>query len=134
MIITPMDKLLSESEDIQKFLEITMGDDPAEATARGNDLATYVARTGKMLADAKLHLNRKKRSEVVDLLVEVAKKTPNATSTTTNELVKSICREEQYLVDWIDRLNRAATHQLDWCRTLISKAKEEMRLAGNQRT
>ena len=38
-------------------------------------------------------------------------------------------KEEQYLVDWCERINRTATHQLEWCRTLIAKARAEMALA-----
>ncbi|GAB6121121.1 hypothetical protein [Dysgonomonas termitidis] len=52
-----------------------------------------------------------------------------ATSKAVNKIIDSLCKEEQYLVNWCERLNRSATHQLEWCRTLISKAKEEMRLA-----
>ena len=47
-----------------------------------------------------------------------------------NALVDSICQEEKYLVDWIDRLNATCTHQLDFCRSIISKNKEELRLSN----
>ena len=47
----------------------------------------------------------------------------------THIFIDSLCKNEQYLVDWCDRLNRTATHQLEWCRTIISKAKAEMALA-----
>jgi len=128
--ITPMADLLREAEAIQRVIETTISEDGAEATLHGNEIAVYVARTGKMLADAKYHLNAKKRSELVESLRAVARDTPHATAKAVNALVDAACREEQYLVDWLGRLNAAATHKLDWCRTVISKAKEEMRLAG----
>jgi len=128
-ISTP-EQLKDESEEIQNFLEITISEEATEAIERGNDLIVYIARTGKMLADAKYHLNEKKKSEVIEMLKRVAKETPNSTSKAVNALVDSICREEQFLVDWIERLNRSCTHQMEWCRTVVSKAKEEMRLAG----
>jgi len=35
-------------------------------------------------------------------------------------------------VDWLDRLNSASVHQLDWCRSVLSKHKEEMKITGYQ--
>jgi uncharacterized protein YpuA (DUF1002 family) len=109
-----------------------MSEDAEEAVSRGNDLAAYISRTGKLLADAKYHLNEKKKSDVFEVLEKTAKQA-GATATAINAIVNSLCKEEQYLVDWSDRCNRAATHQLDWCRTLISKAKAEMQIGGFNR-
>lgn len=125
--ITPKDRILSELTDIDSFLNITMSENPEEALQRGNDLASHVARTGKLLADAKYHLNQARSSEVMETLRETAKNA-KATAKAVNALVDSLCREEQYLVDWCERANRTATHQLSWCVTVISKAKEEMKL------
>lgn len=126
--IASKEQILKEAIEIDSFLQETMSEMVEEAVMRGNDLAVYIARSGKMLADAKYHLNTAKKDEVLDVLRETAKNA-KATSKATNALIDSICKEEQYLVDWCERLNRSATHQLDWCRTLISKAKEEMRLS-----
>ena len=41
---------------------------------------------------------------------------------------RSIAEDESYLVDRLDRLNAACTHQLDALRTLLSYEKEAMRL------
>ncbi|TCO87488.1 hypothetical protein EV202_13133 [Bacteroides heparinolyticus] len=125
--ITPKNQILAELKEIDGFLNITMSENPEEAVVRGNDLAAYVARTGKMLADAKYHLNEAKNNEVMETLREAAKNA-KATAKAVNALIDSLCREEQYLVDWCERANRTATHQLSWCVTVISKAKEEMKL------
>ena len=125
--ITPKDRILSELTDIDSYLNITMSENPEEALQRGNDLASHVARTGKLLADAKYHLNQARNSEVMETLRETAKNA-KATAKAVNALIDSLCREEQYLVDWCERANRTATHQLSWCVTVISKAKEEMKL------
>ena len=129
MNIASFDKLKAEAKSIQDFLDITMSEDPAELTARGNDLAVYISRTGKMLADAKIHKDRRFRSEVFEQLKQSAQSLYLPAST-LNELLKASCENENYLMNWIERLNRTATHQLNWCRTLISKAKEEMRLSN----
>lgn len=125
--ITPKDQIATELASIDSFLNITMSEQAQEAVIRGNDLAVYIARTGKLLADAKYHLNAKTKDEVFDTLRDTAK-CAGATSKAVNAIIDSLCKEERYLVDWCERLNRTATHQIEWCRTLISKAKEEMRL------
>lgn len=127
LLITPKEQILQELADIDSFLNTTMSENAEEAVARGNDLAVYVARTGKLLADTKYWLNQTKNSEVLEALRETAKNA-KATAKAVNALVDSVCREEQYLVDWCERCNRTATHQLSWCVTLISKAKEEMKM------
>jgi hypothetical protein len=127
--ITSFEDIANELHLIDQFLNITMSEDAEEAVARGNELAAYIARSGKLLADAKYHLNEKMKDEIMYTIRDTAKQA-GATSTAINAIVKSLCKREQYLVDWSERVNRSATHQLDWCRTLISKAKEEMKLAG----
>lgn len=127
LLITSKEQIYAELTNIDSFLNITMSENAEEAVLRGNDLAVYVARSGKLLADAKYWLNKAKNSEVLETLRETAKNA-KATAKSVNALIDSVCREEQYLVDWYDRCNRTATHQLSWCVTVISKAKEEMKL------
>lgn len=114
--------IIEELKVIQSDLETEMSEDVNEAIDRGNKLSVYMARTGKLLADAKVHRDRKLSSEVVANL----KKVVALPATTANKYIDSICFDENYLVNWCERVNRTCTHQLDWCRTLISKAKAEM--------
>ena len=129
LLITPKEQILAELQNIDSFLNITMSENAEEAVQRGNDLAVYVARSGKLLADSKYWLNETMKSEVMQTLVDTAKNA-KATATAINALISSLCREERYLVDWCERCNRTATYQLSWCVTVISKAKEEMKMAG----
>lgn len=126
MIITETSKLLTEAQEIDDFLQITISEDINEVVERGNAIQVYMARTGKMLADAKYHLNKKRKDDIMQVLQVIIPEKLSAK--VQNSLIDSIAREEQYLVDWIERINRTCVHQLDWCRTLVSKAKEEMRL------
>lgn len=119
----------NEAQQIQEFLEITMSDNPQEVIERGNDLQVYIARTGKLLADAKYILNDQKRHETMDIIRDFIID-QKLSAKVQNALIDGLCKEEQYLVDWIDRLNAACTHQLDWCRSVNSKNKEEMRLTN----
>lgn len=133
LTITPPQEIADELLKIDEFLNLTQSEEMEEAVLRGNDLNSFMARSGKLLADAKYHLNAEMKSEIIEVLKQNAKAN-NVSHTATNALIKSLCKNEQYLVDWADRVNATCTHQLDWCRTLISKGKEEMRLAGNQRS
>lgn len=128
--ITPTDEILSELQSIDNFLNTTMSEQVEEAVQRGNDLAVFIARSGKLLADTKYHLNEKMKDEIFETLQKTAKQA-GATSTAINAIIKSLCKQEQYLVDWCERINRSATHQLDWARTIISKAKAEMQYTSN---
>lgn len=132
LIITPPQQIADELFEIDKFLNLTCSEDAEEATARGNDLAAHIARSGKLLADSKYWMNEKLKEEVFETL-ERAAKNAGATATAINAIVKSLCKEEQYLVDWAGRVNATATHQLEWMRTLISKAKAEMQIGNFNR-
>jgi len=125
--ITPIEELSKEAEQIQSFCEITPSDNPQEIAERIADIGVFIARSGKMLADAKYHLNQKKKDETVDLIMNLISD-KKLSAKVQNALIDSICKEEQYLVDWIERLNRACTHQQESMRSLLSYEKESMRV------
>lgn len=108
---------------MQDYLEITHSDDPGEMSARLSDLSVYMARSGKLLADAKELLRRKKRSEITDMVLKIAKESCLAAKA-QNALVESIAIDEGYLVDWLDRINRSCVHQSENLRTQISLSKQ----------
>ena len=126
-LIASPSEIKNELQTIQSFLEVTMSEDANEAVVRGNDLAVYMARSGKLLADAKIHQDRKLRSDIVEQIKSINSMAPSVAVKFTNTLVEN----ESYLVNWATRLNAACTHQLDWCRTIISKAKAEMSAFNN---
>jgi hypothetical protein len=127
MLITSIDELTKEATNIQGFLEITISDNIEEAKQRATDLSVYNARLGKMLADAKYHLNAKMTSEIMDI-IKMQGKQSGASSTAINKLVNACCKEEQYIADWTERLSRSTVHQLDLIRSLMSYEKEMMRM------
>ena len=121
-MITPKDKIKMELEEIQNFLELTQSEDVNEAVYRGNELAVYMARSGKLLADAKIHKDEKLNSEVMREIKSLL----SLPASTSNKYIDTLTREENHLVNWADRLNAACSRQLEWCRTIISKGKAEM--------
>jgi hypothetical protein len=80
-----------------------------------------------MLADAKYHLARKSKDETMEVIKNILGD-KKLSAKVQNSLIDGICREEHYIVDLIERLNRTATHQLDAMRSLLSYEKENMRI------
>ena len=121
-----MNDLTTEAANIQAYLDITTSNDPIELTERLSALMTYMSRSGEMLAKAKKMLRTKKTSEINKTIIAIAKQ-EHLSASVQNALLDSICEEESCLVDWIDRINRTCTHQIDGIRSLLSYVKEEMR-------
>jgi hypothetical protein len=121
-----MNDLTKEATDIQAYLDITVSNEPTELTKRLSMLMTYMSRSGEMLAQAKKILRTKKTSEINKTIIAIAKQECLSASV-QNALLDSICEEESYMVDWLDRINRTCTHQIDGIRSLLSYVKEEMR-------
>lgn len=131
MRITPFEDLLAEADKVQQFVEITMSGDMNEAVERGNDLQVYMARTGEMLAEAKHWLNTRMESETMKAVKEILA-AGKLSAGVQNAMIGSKCKNEQYLVDKVERLNRTCTHQLEWARTVVSKGKAEMQAFGGR--
>jgi hypothetical protein len=121
-LITAPLNILAELVEIQNFLQETMSEDANEAVLRGNDLAVYMARTGKLVADSKYHRDQKLRSEMIKEYQKLLEFPASVAVKYTDTLVEN----ETYSMTWATRLNASCTHQLEWCRTVISKAKAEM--------
>lgn len=116
-----------EAQKIQDYLDITVSSDPAELIDRISTLMTYMSRSGEMLAQAKKVLRIKKTSEISGTILKIAKEQCLSASV-QNALLDSICEEESFMVDWLERINRSCTHQIDGLRSLLSYEKEQMRL------
>jgi len=115
-----------EAQKIQDYLDINVSSEPAELTERIATLMSYMSRSGEMLAKAKKILRAKKTAEISKTIINIAKKQCLSASV-QNALLDSICEDESYMVDWIERINRSCTHQIDGLRSLLSYEKEQMR-------
>jgi energy-converting hydrogenase Eha subunit C len=118
---------LEEAKKIQDYLDITVSSDPAEMVDRIANLMTYMARSGEMLAQAKKTLRSRKTSEISKTIIAIAKE-QFLSATVQNALLDSICEDEAFMVDWLERINRSCTHQIEGLRSLLSYEKEQMRL------
>lgn len=128
--MTTVENLEKEADDVYSFLDIPVEDDIIQATEKGNLLAVYINRTGRMLAEAKYHLNEAMNYEAVKIIKEITSSKYSAK--VQNALVDSVCKRERYLVDRIEQLNKTAKYQINFCITVISKIKEEMKYNNYQ--
>lgn len=119
--------LSEEAQKIQDYLDIECSEDPEEVQERIRTIMPHISRTGFMLAEAKRALRRKKASEISNTIINIAKE-QCLSAKVQNTLIESIAEDEAFLVDWLDRLNAAATHQVDALRSLLSYSKEELRI------
>ena len=119
--------LLEEAQQIQDYLDITCSENPEEVLERIRAIMPYISRTAFMLAEAKKALRRKKASEISNTIINIAKE-QCLSAKVQNTLIDSIAEEEAYFVDWLDRLNAAATHQVDALRSILSYEREQLRL------
>lgn len=110
--------LLQEAQQIQEYLDIECSENPEEVLERIRAIMAYISRTAFMLAEAKKALRRKKASEISNTIINIAKE-QCLSAKVQNTLIDSIAEEEAYLDDWLDRLNAAATHQVDALRSIL---------------
>ena len=119
--------LQEEAQQIQDYLDITCSENPEEVLERIRAIMPFISRTAFMLAEAKKALRRKKASEISNTIINIAKE-QCLSAKVQNTLIDSIAEEEAYLVDWLDRLNAAATHQVDALRSILSYERENLRI------
>jgi excinuclease UvrABC nuclease subunit len=124
-----LEDLNTEAQNIQYILESTIPADVNAVIEHAKQLAVFHARSGQMLADAKLLLRKKKSSEISEIIIKIAKES-YLSAKAQNVLLDTIAQDEAYLVDWLNRINANCVHSLDLCRSIISKAKEEMRMSN----
>lgn len=120
-------EIQDELQHMQAELETIMPSDINDAIERGKTIAAYHARVGYLLALSKKIARAKKTSEIGETIIKIAKE-QYLSAKTQNALVDSIATDEMFLVDWCDRLNSMAVHQLDFLRSIISKEKTEMQI------
>jgi hypothetical protein len=116
---------------MQEYLEAQFEgqDNPEYVTERALWLEAMMARSGKLLADAEYHRDKFLSSEILSIIESIVKGT-NTPASTVNKLVDSIAKDYNHSVKWAERVNRTCTHSHQFCITLLSKLKEEAKMAG----
>ncbi len=113
-----------EAKAIQDYLEITCSDNPVEMVERLSILNVYMARTGVLLADA-IRIRDMAMNGIYEREFD---RINNMKPSVASKYIESCTAEENRLVVWLDRLNKACTHHSENLRTMISFAKQQMDL------
>lgn len=120
----PLLPIVKEIEEMQSFLETTASDNPKELIDRLTDINVYLARSGKLLADAKAYQDEV-AANVYATHMEFISRVP---ATVAMKFVSAQSVTANQLVIWLDRINRTLVHAGDNIRTQISFAKQDMAL------
>lgn len=117
------EELMVKAKRFQTFLETRPGQEPDQLLERMELLAILMAQSGQCLAEAKYHQDQVINGEIGQAIDRAFSEKLSAS--TINQYVKSAAKDYNYLVNWLDRINASATHQLDALRTIISYRKTE---------
>jgi hypothetical protein len=121
------ERIFSLAEEIHAFLKQEVHTDDIEvAIKRGHELAAYMANTGKMLADARYWKDKAVRESVLTQMKDFKKATLPAS--VLNELIKAETKDQNYLVTWVEQIDKEIKYQIEWLRTVVSKEKAQMYL------
>jgi hypothetical protein len=112
-------RMATEFEPTIKMEIVT--DDPEQLVSRSTHIASIMATTGKMLADAKYWRDKALKESILKRL-----KGTGLPASTLNDLVKADCHDLNYLVNWIEQQDKDCKYQIELLRTLISLRKQEM--------
>ena len=114
----------TEIKEMQEYLEIEASEDPNEICERLRVINVYMARSSRLLAEARAH-RRKAEKDVFGAV-------PDFSSMPANTLKKylEVCAYEWYEIeDALDSLYKTCVHSMDGLRSLLSFCKEDMRLS-----
>lgn len=123
MTIADLETSLSK---MQNFLETPAGLEPQDLLDRIEHLHILVAKSGQLLAKAKFIQDDLVNIGLMKAIEDDLDK--KLTPSLINKFVSTNAKNINYLVNWADRINASATHQLDGIRTIISYKKAELNL------
>ena len=111
---------------MQAYLESPVGQEPAELLERIEFLMIMVAKSGQLLAEAKFQQDGLINAGLLQAMEDGLDKKLSPSLIT--KFVSSNAKDINYLVNWADRINASATHQLDAIRSIVSYKKAELNL------
>lgn len=114
------------AENMQAYLETETGPEPQHLMDRIELLNLLIAKSGQCLAEAKYIQDQLINTGLLNAIGEGLEN--KLSPSLINQFIKSNAKDVNLLVNWFDRINAAATHQLDSLRTIISYKKAELNL------
>jgi hypothetical protein len=120
------EQLTAAAAEMQTFLETKPSSEPNDLIVRLEELQVLVAKSGNMLADAKYFQDMVTNGAIMEALKQSYEE--RLSPSTINKFVTTAAKDQNYLVNWLNRINAAAVHQIDSVRTILSYRKSEMTL------
>lgn len=120
------EELITAAEKMQAYLELKPGSEPNDLIERAENLAVLMAKSGQCLADARYIQEMVVNGAIMEALQKAYEE--KLSPSTINKFVTTAARENNHLVNWLDRINATATHQIDAIRSILSYRKSEMNL------
>lgn len=122
--ILPPKEIYERAVRMQAFLEKKPVDHDEGLIDRLELIEILVAQSGKLLADSKYWLDQRKNDSITQTLKDAL--SDKWSVSIINKKIDALCKDENYLVTLVDRINASATHQIDALRTIISYRKTQM--------
>ena len=119
------EQLKGTTERMQKKLEQPLPKEPNDLIAYLEEVDRIMAVSGNMLADAKYYQDAIKNAAI---LTSLSDEYSTLSQSAKNEFIKTEAKDQNYMVNWIDRINACAVHIKDSIRTIISYRKKELEL------
>ena len=119
------EQLKGMAERMQKKLEQPLPKEPNDLIAYLEEVDRIMAVSGNMLADAKYYQDAIKNAAI---LTSLSDEYSTLSQSAKNEFIKTEAKDQNYMVNWIDRINACAVHIKDSIRTIISYRKKELEL------
>ena len=120
------DHIRTKITKMNEYLEAQCPKEDEDLINRLENLQVLLSQSGKYLAEAKML-----RDEQIQLSIKGVVSNPEyvgLSNTLMNEYVKSSCKDLNYLVNSLDRINSASVHQIDAIRSILSYRKSQMTL------
>jgi hypothetical protein len=114
------------AENMQAYLETETGPEPQHLIDRIELLTILIAKSGQCLAEARYIQDQLINTGLLNAIGEGLEN--KLSPSLINQFVKSNAKDINLLVNWFDRINASATHQLDGIRTIMSYKKAELNL------
>jgi len=128
--VTPIQSIEAELITYQDYLQQEYRSDlGTDVVDRMDTIGGYMARSGKLKADAEWHYNKLVDSEIMKCLSDMLHE--KLSTTTVNKLIEAKAKDYKYLLTWADRVNRTCTHQYEGLRSVLSSLKAEKYTFGN---
>lgn len=125
MIKYNFEELKKKAEAMQTFIERALPEEPNELIKHLESVDILMAMSGRMLADAKYYQDAIKNAAILKSLSD---EYSTLSQSAKNEFIKTEAKDQNYMVNWIDRINASAVHIKDSIRTIISYRKKELEL------